>query len=43
MLSLFKAMEQLQFYGIIHRDIKPSNFLFNIEKSRGILIDFGVA
>lgn len=29
--------------GVVHHDIKPSNFLYNAQKHKGVLVDFGLA
>lgn len=29
--------------GIYHRDIKPHNFLYNIDKKKGVIVDYGMA
>lgn len=41
--SLAKALRDIHACGIIHRDIKPSNFLYNVDKRKGWLVDFGLA
>eukprot|EP00088_Acartia_fossae_P031239 TRINITY_DN32158_c0_g1_i5.p1 TRINITY_DN32158_c0_g1~~TRINITY_DN32158_c0_g1_i5.p1 ORF type:complete len:773 (-),score=109.80 TRINITY_DN32158_c0_g1_i5:412-2730(-) len=41
--NLLSALRHIHKLGIIHRDIKPSNFLYDREKKKYALVDFGLA
>ncbi|KAA8906496.1 hypothetical protein TRICI_005161 [Trichomonascus ciferrii] len=43
MQQLLQGLEFIHKRKIIHRDIKPANFLFDTARSRGVLVDFGLA
>lgn len=43
LIEMLKGLNILKNLGIKHRDIKPLNFLYNIQKKKGIIIDFGLA
>merc|ERR1719340_344085 len=43
MANLLSALAHIHKLGIIHRDIKPSNFLYDRQKRRYGLVDFGLA
>lgn len=43
MSALFSALANVHSHHIIHRDIKPSNFLYNRERKKFQLVDFGLA
>jgi len=41
--NLLAALEHIHRLGIIHRDIKPSNFLYDRNRRKYALVDFGLA
>lgn len=41
--ALFEALAYVHKHNVIHRDIKPSNFLYDREKDKFLLVDFGLA
>ena len=41
--NLLAALEHIHKLGIIHRDIKPSNFLYDRQRKKFALVDFGLA
>ena len=41
--SLFTGLSAVHRQEILHRDIKPTNFLYDFERKRGVLVDFGLA
>jgi len=41
--NLLAALEHIHKLGIIHRDIKPSNFLYDRQRKKFSLVDFGLA
>lgn len=43
MANLLAALEHIHTLGIIHRDIKPSNFLYDRNRRKFALVDFGLA
>ena len=43
MYELLLGLNNLKSLGIYHRDIKPGNFLYNPQKKRGMIVDFGLA
>merc|ERR1719192_905450 len=43
MKNLLLALSHIHSLGIIHRDIKPANFLYDRQKRRYGLVDFGLA
>ncbi|MDX8121557.1 diguanylate cyclase [Janthinobacterium sp. GMG2] len=42
-LQLCAALEEVHTHGVIHKDINPSNLVWNGERRRLQLIDFGIA
>ena len=43
LLEMLIALQELRNLGIYHRDVKPGNFLYDLDKKRGVLVDFGIA
>ena len=43
MRELLIALNHLHKHNVMHRDVKPGNFLFSMDTSKGVLIDFGLA
>ncbi|XP_048005456.1 cell division cycle 7-related protein kinase-like isoform X2 [Leguminivora glycinivorella] len=43
MRALLTALRHVHTFGVIHRDVKPSNFLYDRERRRYALVDFGLA
>merc|ERR1712080_111953 len=41
--NLLLALSHIHSLGIIHRDIKPANFLYDRQRKRYGLVDFGLA
>ena len=41
MQNLLTALKTMKEYSLVHRDIKHLNFLYNMERKKGIMIDFG--
>ena len=41
--NLLAALEHIHKLGIVHRDIKPSNFLYDRQRKKFSLVDFGLA
>ena len=38
---LLSALQELEEHRLLHRDVKPANIIFDTEKDRFVLIDFG--
>ena len=43
MRELLIALNHLHKHNVMHRDVKPGNFLYSMDTSKGVLIDFGLA
>ena len=41
--NLLAALEHIHKLGIVHRDVKPGNFLFDRQRKKFLLVDFGLA
>ena len=40
---LLRALNELEDHRLLHRDVKPANIIFDTERDRYVLIDFGFA